>query len=73
MMTSSNQNISALLALCEGNPPVTGVFPSQRPVTRSFDVFFDRRLNKLISKTIAKPVIWDAIVFLMTSRSYMTK
>ena len=27
----------ALLALCEGNPPVTGGFPSQRPVTRSFD------------------------------------
>ena len=26
---------SALLALCEGNPPVTGGFPSQRPVTRS--------------------------------------
>ena len=28
----------ALPALCEGNPPVTGGFPSQRPVTRSFDV-----------------------------------
>ena len=25
---------SPLLALCEGNPPVTGGFPSQRPVTR---------------------------------------
>ena len=31
----------ALLALCAGNSPVTGEFPSQRPVTRSFDVFFD--------------------------------
>ena len=40
---------SALLALCEGNPPVTGGFPSQRPVTRSFDVFFDLRLNKWLS------------------------
>ena len=39
-----------LLALCEGNPLVTGGFPSQRPVTRSFDVFFDLRLNKLLSK-----------------------
>ena len=29
---------SALLAFCEGNPLVTGGFPSQRPVTRSFDV-----------------------------------
>ena len=29
---------SALLAFCDGNPPVNGGFPSQRPVTRSFDV-----------------------------------
>ena len=29
---------SVVLALCEGNSPVTGEFPSQRPVTRSFDV-----------------------------------
>ena len=50
MMTSSNGNISALLALCEGNPPVTGGFPSQRPVTWSVDVFFDLRLNKRLSK-----------------------
>ena len=42
--------ISALLALCAGNSPVTGEFPSQRPVTRSFDVFFDLRLNKRLSK-----------------------
>ena len=32
--------ISALLALCAGNSQITGEFPSQRPVTRSFDVFF---------------------------------
>ena len=41
---------SALLALCVGNSPVTGEFPSQRPVTRSFSVLFDVRLNKLLSK-----------------------
>ena len=35
---------SALLALCAGNSPVTGEFPSQMSVTRSFDVFFDPRL-----------------------------
>ena len=29
----------ALLAFCVGNSPVTGEFLSQRPVTRSFDVF----------------------------------
>ena len=41
---------SALLALCAGNSPVTGEFPAQWPVTRSFDVFFDLRLNKRLSK-----------------------
>ena len=40
------EKFSALLALCAGNSPVTGEFPAQRPVTRSFDVFFDLRLNK---------------------------
>ena len=44
------ETFSALLALCAGKPPVTGEFPSQRPVTRSFDVFFDLRLNKRLSK-----------------------
>ena len=29
-----------------GNSPATGEFPAQRPVTRSFGVFFDLRLNK---------------------------
>ena len=50
MLTSSNGDISALLALCAGNSPVPGEFPTQRPVTRSFDVFVDRRLNKRLDK-----------------------
>ena len=37
-------------ALCAGNSLVTGEFPAQRAVTRSFDVFFDLRLNKRLSK-----------------------
>ena len=37
---------SALLAICAGNSPVPGEFPAQRPVTLSFDVFFDQRLSK---------------------------
>ena len=41
---------SALLALCAANSPVTVEIPSQRPVTRSFEVFFDLRLNKLLSQ-----------------------
>ena len=30
--------------------PGTGEFPAQKPVTRSFDVFFNLRLNKWLSK-----------------------
>ena len=40
----------ALLAICAGNSPMTGEFPAQRPVTRSFDVYFDLRLDKRLSK-----------------------
>ena len=39
-----------LLALCEGNPSVTGEFPSQRPMTRSFDLFSDLHLNKQLGE-----------------------
>ena len=41
---------SALLTICACNSPVPGKFPAQRPVRRSFDVFFDLRLNKRLSK-----------------------
>ena len=44
------ETFSALLALCAGNSQVTGEFPSQRPVTRSYDVFFDLRLKKRLCK-----------------------
>ena len=44
------ETFSALLAICVGNSPVPGEFHAQRPVTRSFDVFFDVRLNKRLSK-----------------------
>ena len=44
------EKFSTLLALCAGNSPVTREFPVQRPVTRSFDVFFDLRPNKQLSK-----------------------
>ena len=36
---------SALLDIYAGNSPVTGEFPAQRPVTRSFDALFDLRLD----------------------------
>ena len=50
-MTLSNGKIySALMAICAGNSLVTDEFPAQRPVTQCFDVFFDLRLNKRLSK-----------------------
>ena len=49
-MTSSNGDISAILAICEGNSPVACEFATQRRVTRSFDIIFDLRLNKRLSK-----------------------
>ena len=44
------ETFSALLALCAGNSPVLGEFPAQRPVTLSFDVFFDLCLIKRLRK-----------------------
>ena len=44
------ETFSVLLAICAGNSPVSGEFPAQRPVTRSFDVFFDlRQLNDWVT------------------------
>ena len=40
------ETFSALLALLQGNLPITGGFPSQRPMLRSFDIFFHLPLNK---------------------------
>ena len=39
------ETFSALLALCEGEPPVTGGFSSQRASDAGFDVSLNRRLN----------------------------
>ena len=44
------ETFSAILAIVTGNSPVTGEFPTQKPVTRSFDVFIDLRLNTRLSK-----------------------
>ena len=44
------ETFSALLAFCAGNSPVTGEFPTQRPMMRSFGVFFVLSLNKRLSK-----------------------
>ena len=74
------ETFSALLAICAGNWPVTGEFPTQRPLTRSFDVFFDLRLNKRSSKrawgwwfeTLSRP-LWRHCNVAMEFRLSCTK
>ena len=50
MMTSSNGNIFRVTGPLCGEFTSPGEFPTQRPVTRNFDVFFHLRLNKRLSK-----------------------
>ena len=50
MMTSSIGNIFSVTGPLCGEFTGPGEYPTQRPVTRSFDVFFDLRLNKRLSK-----------------------
>ena len=50
MMTSSNGNFFRVTGPLCGEFTGPGEFPAQRPVTRSFDVFFDLRPNKRLSK-----------------------
>ena len=40
----------ALLAIRAGNSLVPDEFPIQKPVTRSFDIYFDLHPNKRLSK-----------------------
>ena len=53
--------------LCEGNPPVTSGFPSQRSMTRSFDVFFLSAPEQTAEQTIEAQVISHAVAFIMMS------
>ena len=61
------ETFSALLAICAENSLVTSEFSAQRHVKRSFDVFFDLRLNKQLSKQSWGWVIWDANTPIMKS------
>ena len=60
------ETLSALLAFSAGNSPVTGEFPTQRLVTRSFDVFVSAPVP-ILEQTMGTPVIWDAIALIMMS------
>ena len=50
IMTSSNGNIFRVIGPSWGEPLVNSGFPSQRTVTRSFDIFFDLCIKKRLSK-----------------------
>ena len=52
MMTSSNGNIFRVTGPLCGEFTGPGEFLAQRPVTRSFDAFFDLRPNKRLSKQL---------------------
>ena len=73
------ETFSALLALCAGNSPVAGEFPSQRPVTRSFIVLFDLRLkngwvnNREAGDLRRHRAHYDATVMSYTAVDYMVR
>ena len=69
IMTSSIEIFTALLAICVGNSPITGEFPSQRPVTRNLDVLIYAWTNGWINNRDAgdlRRVLWrhcNAVAF----------
>ena len=71
------ETFSALLVLCAGNSSVTCEFPSLRPVMRSFDVFFDLRLDKRLSNNRDAGDLkrhrghYDVIVMIFTFNSHI--
>ena len=70
MMTSSNGSLFPFYWPITA--PVTGEFPTQRPMTRSLAVFFDLRLNNRLSKqsrrrwleTPSRPLWCNCVLFI---------
>ena len=68
---------SALLAFCAGKSPVTSEFPSQSPVTRSFNVFFDLclKINGWVNNHEAgdlRPTLWNQCIDFSKNRYIST-
>ena len=53
------ETFSASLALCKGNPPVTGGFPSQR--SQQYGAFVLCLPEEIVEETVELPVIWLAM------------
>ena len=60
------ETLSASLARCKGNPPVTGEFTSQRASKRGPGCFISCQPKQTGKQTLELPVIWDALM-IMTS------
>ena len=60
------ETFSTLLALCEGNPPVTGGFPSQKTSGAELWCFIWSAPEQTAEETIETSVIWDTIALIMT-------
>ena len=61
------ETLSELLAICEGNPPVTGSLwdsPHKGPLMQGFNVFFVASL-KNIEQTLMLRNIWDAMTLML--------
>ena len=65
------ETFSALLDLGAGNSPVTDEFPPQRPLTWSFDFFLWSVSEQTAEQKIETPVLWDAIVLIMTPMQWI--
>ena len=72
MMTSSNGNIFNVTGPLWEESTGDRWFPSQRPETRSFDVFLSAP-EQTVEQAIETPVIWVAIVLIITSLQCIEK
>ena len=62
------ETVSALLALCAGNSPVTGEFPSQRANNAEFDVGAHEPLNKQQTNDLWFDTKWRSSDVIVTKK-----
>ena len=69
--------LSALLSLCEGNPSFTGRFPSQRPVTWTFDyslwafMFISEVFTPLYSSHVLNELTYRFLLIFLAMRAHL--
>ena len=65
------ETFSALLALCEGFPPVTSGFPLTKASEAELWYSLWSTPEQKVEKTIEAPVIWDAIALIIVYANYV--